>query len=341
MKMPKHPKDQLILAAKVNGLGAAGMNPWHLKASYQMFDADGQPKGQGTFEEWWAGPKKYKISYADPDFHQVLYRNGMKTWTIGDAGVPPFPEWMVWRAFNHPLPKVDLVKDRSFLHFKRKFGSVRLICIQPSDALSDQPVGAGQAAIEIHQYDGIGDGGFANADLSMVCLDPKSPMVRLEALEVGWLNILFNQVVEASGHYLAEQIDVKNADVSVVQAHVESVEFPAAIPDAELAPPANAAPLLTEDSGKVDLGLRVLDKDNGQILYPSEAEKAHIQGLAIVEGTITTTGTISNLKLISGTPILGNSALESVKTWRFKPTRLDGRPVEVHTLVDISYRLGY
>ena len=339
-KMPKNPKDQMLLAAKVNGLGQEGAKPWHLKASYQTFDADGNPKGQGTFEEWWAAPDKYKVSFSDPGFHQVLYRNSKKTWITGDTGVPPFPEWMIWHVLNHPLPKAEALKHWSYLRSKRKFGSVSLNCILPAGHPENQDLPAYMDHIEMHQYEGIGNGGFGDGDLAMACLDPKSPMLRLEAFETGWLDVLFNQVVEANGYYSAKQIDVKNNDVSIAQAHVESVEFPGTISDEEIAPPSSAKILLNDYSGKVNVGLRVRGKDGGGIFYPPLAKKARIQGLVIVEGTITKSGVLSNLRVMSGPAIFRNSVIEQLKSWRYKPTRLDGRPVAVQTLVDVVFKLG-
>ncbi len=52
------------------------MKPWHLIATYQTFDDQGKPKDHGNFEEWWAGPDRYKLSYVSSGFNQVEF--GMK-----------------------------------------------------------------------------------------------------------------------------------------------------------------------------------------------------------------------------------------------------------------------
>src|SRR5690242_3131518 len=74
--MPKDPTALMLLAARVNGLAGADRKPWHLKADYQTYDANGKPEDKGTLEEWWAGPKKYKVSYLSNGFSQTEYRNG-------------------------------------------------------------------------------------------------------------------------------------------------------------------------------------------------------------------------------------------------------------------------
>lgn len=101
--IPTDPNQLMFLAAQMNGLG--GINkPWHVKASYQTFDADGRPKDQGVFEEWWAGPRKGKISFAGKEFSRVEYYDGTKDLFTGDKGWVPLPQEMVMDYLVHPLP---------------------------------------------------------------------------------------------------------------------------------------------------------------------------------------------------------------------------------------------
>lgn len=111
--MPKHPKDILLLAARMNGLGAADMKPWHLKAAYEVYDADGNPKYQGSYEEWWAAPDKYKVSFSDPGFHQVEYVDGGKLMITGDA-IFPFVRGEVESELTHPLPPAYALENGEY-----------------------------------------------------------------------------------------------------------------------------------------------------------------------------------------------------------------------------------
>jgi hypothetical protein len=56
--MPADPTERMLLAAKVNGLTGAEMQPWHPKASFQSRDENGNVKDQGTIEGWWVAPKR-------------------------------------------------------------------------------------------------------------------------------------------------------------------------------------------------------------------------------------------------------------------------------------------
>lgn len=74
-------------------------------------------------------------------------------------------------------------------------------------------------------------------------------------------------------------------------------------------------------------------------LYPPLAKMAHIQGTVRLEAVIGTDGTIQNLKVISGHPLLAKAALEAARRWRYQPTTLRGRPVEVVTEIDMNFAL--
>jgi protein TonB len=74
--------------------------------------------------------------------------------------------------------------------------------------------------------------------------------------------------------------------------------------------------------------------------YPPIARAARISGTVVLQATISKTGTIENLRVISGPPMLTQSALEAVRTWRYKPYQLNGEPVEVETTVNVVFNLG-
>jgi TonB family protein len=74
-------------------------------------------------------------------------------------------------------------------------------------------------------------------------------------------------------------------------------------------------------------------------IYPPAAKKAKIQGTVVLEALIGKDGTIKNLRAVSGPPELLRSALDSVRTWKYKPYLLNGNPTEVKTEIKINYSL--
>ena len=77
-----------------------------------------------------------------------------------------------------------------------------------------------------------------------------------------------------------------------------------------------------------------------QPAYPPLARQARIQGTVILRAQISKDGTIQNLQLISGHPMLVQNALDAVKQWRYKPYLLNGEPVEVDTEVAVNFTLS-
>ena len=74
--------------------------------------------------------------------------------------------------------------------------------------------------------------------------------------------------------------------------------------------------------------------------YPPLARQARIQGTVLLQAEISKDGTIENLRLISGHPMLAPAAIEAVKQWRYKPYILNGEPVEVETQITVNFTLS-
>ncbi len=75
-------------------------------------------------------------------------------------------------------------------------------------------------------------------------------------------------------------------------------------------------------------------------VYPPLARQARIQGNVVLHAIIDKDGKVSELQVISGHPLLVQSALEAVKSWRYRPTQLNGEAVEVDTTITVSFVLG-
>jgi protein TonB len=75
-------------------------------------------------------------------------------------------------------------------------------------------------------------------------------------------------------------------------------------------------------------------------VYPPLATMARIQGTVVLQAIIAKDGTIQDLKVLSGHPLLVRAALDAVRTWRYQPTLLNTEPVEVLTEIDVVFKLG-
>src|SRR6202034_2765713 len=66
-----------------------------------------------------------------------------------------------------------------------------------------------------------------------------------------------------------------------------------------------------------------------QPVYPPIAKAARVSGTVVLQATISKTGTIENLRVISGPAMLQEAAMDAVKSWRYRPYLLNSDPVEV------------
>src|ERR1700733_1916507 len=71
--LPKDPRAILDAAAPYYDFSDPALKPFHLKASYQLYDDQGNPAEQGTFEYWWASPTVYRISWTRPHATRAVW----------------------------------------------------------------------------------------------------------------------------------------------------------------------------------------------------------------------------------------------------------------------------
>ena len=73
--------------------------------------------------------------------------------------------------------------------------------------------------------------------------------------------------------------------------------------------------------------------------YPKLARLAHIQGPVVLQAFISKNGTVDHVEAVKGHRLLRGAAKNAVKQWRYRPYLLNGRPVEVATIVTVNFRL--
>ena len=74
-------------------------------------------------------------------------------------------------------------------------------------------------------------------------------------------------------------------------------------------------------------------------VYPPLAKQIHKEGRVELRAIIGTDGTIRSLQIVSGDPIFFISAREAVEQWLYKPTVLNGKPVEIDTFITVVYAM--
>jgi TonB family protein len=75
-------------------------------------------------------------------------------------------------------------------------------------------------------------------------------------------------------------------------------------------------------------------------VYPAIAKASRTSGTVVLQATISKTGTIDHLHAVSGSAMLQQSAMDAVRTWRYKPYKLNNEPVEVETTISVIFSFG-
>lgn len=91
--------------------------------------------------------------------------------------------------------------------------------------------------------------------------------------------------------------------------------------------------------------IRVSHMDPGSLIYqvqpvyPPLARAARVEGPVVLAALISKDGTIENLRVVAGRPMLVSSAVEAVSKWRYRPYILNSEPVEVETEITVNFLL--
>jgi protein TonB len=75
-------------------------------------------------------------------------------------------------------------------------------------------------------------------------------------------------------------------------------------------------------------------------IYPPIAIAARVSGAVVLAATISKSGSIEDLRVVSGPAMLRNSAMDAVRNWRYRPYLLNNQPVEVETTVNVVFSMG-
>jgi protein TonB len=108
-------------------------------------------------------------------------------------------------------------------------------------------------------------------------------------------------------------------------------------------PPVPPPPKPVKSNGPVRVGGRVQAPTlvrRVNPIYPPLAKATHTQGTVVLDCIIDKHGNITQMKLVSGQPLLVHAAFAAVQQWKYQPTLLNGSPVAVEMHVTVTFLLG-
>jgi TonB family protein len=318
---PSDPKELLELGRKVNGLTGPDVQPWHLRATFEVFDDDGKSKDKGTFEEWWVSDKQYKLAYQSASFSQTQYGTDHGVLVTGDSEQPRGLIAVIRQKLTDPLPSEVWVNNSNPKLSDRDFSGVNLHCVY---MISKNPA-AGTAQ---------------NLVYPSFCFGPQKPMLRYESDMNHFDDTLFNKLVIFQGRYIAKDIVTTHLGKTVRTVHLE---FLTPFDQADLAalqPPADAVTLAKRVN--VSPGMmagHIVRRVNPE--YPQSARALRIEGVVMIQATIGKDGHVqSDLRAIGGPEQLQAAAVDAVRQWVYTPYLLYGEPVQVGTIINVVFSLS-
>ncbi|MEO6805881.1 MAG: energy transducer TonB [Edaphobacter sp.] len=313
--------ERLHRATLLNSIDDATMKPWHLKLSFQLFDAKGKPTETGTIEEWWAGPTMHKTVYTSPSYTstEIQTKDGFYR-SRGVASVPSLLELVLQQVVD-PMPSErDIVDSKPDLR-KEDAGKARMDCImlsQPIRNVAYAPFGL----------------------FPTYCLDRDKDSLRVSydfGSELRVRNRLgtFQQRIVA-----VDQTTLQNS-ITEITAHVEALQTTplnegALVPTTDLI---EVKPNQVLVASRVMAGLKISGVAPS---YPETSKRNHTSGPVILKARIGTDGRIHSLQVIS-TPDadLAIASLAAVRQWIYKPYLLNGEPVEIDTQITVNFNFGF
>jgi hypothetical protein len=324
--LPKDPGAVFASAAPFYNFSDPSLKPWHMKASYQLYDENERPSSQGTFEYWWLSPKVYRSSWTRPgsthsDWHTA---DGKYAYQTSGESLNYF-EYKLQSMLLSPLPDSnDLAPDEARLE-RQAIGKNddKIPCITVIPKMTT--FGSNQV---------VPLGIFPT-----YCFDSQLPAVQA-IFSVGSVTTVFGKIAMMNGKYLARQVDMLEGKRKILTASVDSVtglspSDPALVPSPEA---------LAPKTDKIVIDATVM---TGALLkkqmpvYPQDAKDAHVSGKVILKALIGRDGGIHSLHVVSTPwPSLAASSLWAVSHWKYKPYLLNGEPVDVETTVNVIFSLG-
>ena len=325
--MPTDPREIFAAAAPFYDFTSPELKPWHLKATYQLYDEKGKASEQGTYEYWWASPQVSRSTWTRPSATHTEWHMANGKHAHQDIGEPlMFFEYKLQAAFFSPLPtQAELLSDNSRLDQEsigKKDAKVPCIMVIPL-----MPQHGQEQIVPLGLF-------------PTYCFDPRLPALRVN-YSFGTVTTEFNHIVQVQNRYLSREVLFFEGRRKILSAQVDTITN-LSPSDPALTPPVTAAVAKVDTSVQIASGVM-----QGMLLvkqipiYPQDAKDARVSGTVVLRALIGMDGSIHDLRVVSAPwPSLAASALSAVSHWKYRPYLLNGEPVDVETTVNVIYSLG-
>jgi len=311
---------RLHRAAALNSIDDATMKPWHLKLSFQLFDAKGTPTEKGTIEEWWAGPSTHKTVYTSPSYTSTEIRTKDGLFRSKGMSYVPSSIELVLRQVVHPMPSEHDIADSKPDLRKETPGKTPMDCIMLAQQIKN----------------------VAYAPLGLFpthCFDRDTDSLRV-SYDFGSQLIVRNRLGTFQQRTVVIDQKTLQNSVTLVSAHMDALQSIEPT-EGDFVPSADLEEV-KPDGVMVSAGVMAGLKISGvNPFYPETSRRNHVSGSVILRARIGSDGHIHSLRIVS-TPDadLAIASLAAVRQWTYKPYLLNGEPVDVDTQITVNYAFG-
>jgi hypothetical protein len=316
--LPKDPRAVFAAAAPFYDFSDPALKPWHMKASYQLYDDKGKPAEQGTYEYWWASPKVYRSTWtragaSRTDWHTA---DGKHSYTASGDDLSYF-EYQLQELLLSPLPSANWLDPAIF-------------------SLLDKSLTVSGSAIPCYQIVPVGVKGNAAESLSggqylKYCFDPRMPIV-VGVYSYKTLLSRLGDFVQMQGKVLPRRLVFKDGKRDVLTANVEVINLQSVSTD--LFVPSATAVLVKAETLKDIRGV-VFGKNIKRADFdPLDDLVSHSAQAKIIIGT---DGHIREIRMITFTsPAYAKMVKKTVSQWTYVPSTLNGVPVQVEMDIEVG-----
>jgi len=293
---------------KLNGLQAVDLLPYHVVVSYEQYDDDGDNVHSGVYEEYWAGPKKYKRIYAADDFNQTDYATEKGLFRRGDQRWPNRTQSQVRSEIIDPFYYAASLEGFQGKNVERRFKANKLQCV-------------------------FVEKGQANSDPTQYCFEPNSSVLRYSR-GFGWFQTVYNRIEVFQGRSVAQDVDVTDGGKLFLKLHVEVVELLSPVDEAVFSPSSEAIGPL---GGRVS-GVNLAPINSAVFVPPNfPASLSHQHFKVGVHFVIGKDGHVISVNGTSGPPEAYHWCEDTIRRWVFRPFFVLDKPVEVEQESSCQY----
>jgi TonB family protein len=253
--------------------------------------------------------RKVKLEIAASWYHKLLYVDPLNKEAYYNLGVI---DWLNW------YPAYQTAREA--------------LGMKPEDP---GPISDYNTREDLRRYSPIIEDGIQNLQQALAIDDKYDDAM-------AYMNLLIRERADLRETQVEYQADISDADAWVQKA-LESKAAKARAAAASSRVQSNAqSTSAAGTSSRIRVGADVQAANlirKVQAVYPPLAKAARIQGIVRFTAIIDREGKVADVQLVSGHPLLVEAARQAVAQWIYKPTLLNGSPVEVVTQVEVNFTL--